>query len=491
MWYKQDKHAIARRRVEPKTQEEIEQAKRDDADKFAHDPQLIHQWVGASNYLSRKICEELGYVEPGKAFTPKQYEQFRDQCLTCHGGFHAHVQPGQTFEAGFEMKGNQQPGIKCTYCHQVDQQKEWVNLHSSSSNPDAWRQLTPDQKTAHGMRDLVNTRKQAALCNDCHIGNVKNNQMVTHAMYAAGHPPLPSIELETFAHKMPQHWRTSGELYELLTKAQAPDRDRYFQINFPEVLKEGVTPDQVYWNTRTLLISAVQARRHWIQMIQDAAGPHAANWGDYALFDCAACHHELRTDSQRQARGYPGAPGRPRQIEWPYALVKAAAKLIQQDQGLLDAERKLEKAFASQPFGHPAACNAAAAEVDQSLVTLLANVESMKVDAQVAQSLVKLLASTDTNDLIDYHAARQVAWALEVLEQELRVKGAPLSADAQAIIRELGTDQGIAKTGISTQIPATRGVFIYPDELKSELERRAIYDGANFKRQLEALSNAL
>ena len=49
-------------------------------------------------------------------------------------------------------------------------------------------------KIAFVVRDPV---RRTELCLSCHLGSTSENKMVTHAMYAAGHPPLPGFEMET------------------------------------------------------------------------------------------------------------------------------------------------------------------------------------------------------------------------------------------------------------------------------------------------------
>ncbi len=41
----------------------------------------------------------------------------------------------------------------------------------------------------------------------CHVGNATQGKVVTHPMFAAGHPPLPPIEVASFSKNEPQHWR--------------------------------------------------------------------------------------------------------------------------------------------------------------------------------------------------------------------------------------------------------------------------------------------
>src|SRR5207253_3886073 len=77
---------------------------------------------------------------------------------------------------------------------------------------------------------------------------------------------------------------------------------------------------------------------------------------DLAAFDCYACHHDLKTPSWRQARGYTGKPGRPQFRPWPTALIPLG---IDQSRGegeraaYQQKERTLAAAFNVRPFGDP------------------------------------------------------------------------------------------------------------------------------------------
>ena len=57
------------------------------------------------------------------------------------------------------------------------------------------------------MRNLRDPVVRGDVCSSCHIGSAAEGKVVTHAMYAAGHPPLPNFELATFSRNLPQHWR--------------------------------------------------------------------------------------------------------------------------------------------------------------------------------------------------------------------------------------------------------------------------------------------
>ena len=298
LWLDSDKHAIARLRVEPFT------ALADLRRIYPELPETADRarLIGASNALSRQICQALGY----DVAVPAGYQLFREHCLTCHGG-DAATRPG--------VAANERPapGIGCHSCHQRGANEQWVLRHNDP-DPSQWRLQPPAFKAEQGMRDLVSVEEQVTMCADCHIGNFRQQRFVTHAMYAAGHPPLPSFEPETFCRQMPQHWRTAAELYQTLSAATPGQGELYFRLNNPQLFAEPSIPaSQMYWQTRKLLLGALIARRHELQLIEDASADPGL-WGDYALYDCAACHHALHVvsvlDSNAAILVHPVARGR-------------------------------------------------------------------------------------------------------------------------------------------------------------------------------------
>ena len=357
-WIENDKHCIARRRVEPLSVDELIE----EADRLRGKlgiEAVPRDWFGASNVLSRRICNKLKY----DVKTDAGYGKFRDNCLTCHGGYR-----GAADDAKFALDGDAQPGISCNYCHQTDGHKmvkgDWSQQHTDTRSSE-WRLAPPEEKSKAGMRDLVTITTQASLCFDCHVGNLKENKFVTHEMYAAGHPPLPSIELETFCGEMPQHWRSPAQLYESLSEFE--NRDQYFATNYPG-LKQN--PKDVFWNTRKMVIGMLTARKKALEMYIDASS--SGHWANYSLYDCSACHHELESTSQRQLRGFPGAPGRPRQAEWPVVLFNRLAgegKLFKELEG--DFTRRLT----DQPFGNSAEVVGVAEQLHERLTVTLDRIE--------------------------------------------------------------------------------------------------------------------
>jgi mono/diheme cytochrome c family protein len=471
-WLANDKHAIARRRVEPLTTADILEEAQALQTRLGINS-IPKDWFGLSNALSYRICEKLGY----DVKTPTGYAAFQDNCLTCHGGYQ-----GDGDNANFAKSkdgGKEQPGISCNYCHQIGDKTTWVNQHGGVDAATAWRNLPPNQKAAAGMQDLVNVGTQAANCYDCHIGNRDKNMFVTHVMYAAGHPPLPGIELQTFCESMPRHWRTESELYDSLKEAGFGGRDEYYKVNFPKVT-DSATPDEVFWNTRKILVGAIAARLQAAELIADSA--NNARWADYSLYDCAACHHELREPSARQERGYAAAPGRPRLHEWPNAILSTSLDLAVGPSGpmreSIDAtEAKLAVALSQSPFGEPNIVGSIATEQTALLRNAMKLAQSKPISANGARLIIKLLASPPKNGslqdkLVVYDSARQVVWAIQAVAAELEAMGEPLPPALAAKITSLGDP---AISGLDPILPAGRQVFIYPEKLNEDLERRATY----------------
>ncbi|MDG2223916.1 MAG: multiheme c-type cytochrome [Rubripirellula sp.] len=501
LWVLKDKHTIARRRVEPfdpsRTEAELKSlmeqldtmagnAARQLQDKLGIEidsdqvglTKFPKEWIGESNFLSRRICDKLW--GEGSSETEEGYGKFRENCLTCHGGY-------QGDDTGFELDSTAQAkiGIGCLYCHQQGDNPKWIADHAAPNPEQNWRLLPAEVKSTAGMRDLANTAKQADLCFDCHVGNRSKNMFVTHEMYAAGHPPIPSIELHTFCGEMPQHWQTPSQLHDSLSAS--PTRDAYFTVNYPGV-SEIVGAGKTYWNTRKMLLGALVARKKTLDLITETANAHT--WGDYSLYDCASCHHELDSDSLRQQRGFPGAPGRPRQHEWSTALLNIALEFDQPESAAQakQAESKLTAAFAAEPFGDPNRVAKTATALADELEKTIAAVEKKPVDAAVAMNLLQKLAQTPKNALLTYDAARQVVWAIQTIVDEMKSEGALQPDDP---ILQAAIDLGDASvSGLSSALPSGRKEFIYAT-LKGDLERRENYNPAKLKQQLTQFGKLL
>jgi hypothetical protein len=161
-------------------------------------------------------------------------------CMNCHA-MHA-LRGGQveTFTP--------EDGVSCGGCHGPSE--NWLTEHTEPS----WRKLSPKEKADKGMVDVRDPVVRAELCVSCHVGNAAQGKVVTHAMFAAGHPPLPPFEAALFSKNMPQHWRDPGDIpfFAILDAvaalpAQAGKEERQGQVKqiLTRYQKAGVTQGEV------------------------------------------------------------------------------------------------------------------------------------------------------------------------------------------------------------------------------------------------------
>ena len=107
-------------------------------------------------------------------------------------------------------------------------------------------------------------------CASCHIGNFAGGKVVTHAMYAAGHPPLPGFEAATFSDAEPRHWENLSE------KLESPERTS--RLN-PVPDRDNLEQSQL------VVVSGLVSFRESIKLFADQGGGRG-QWPDFARFDC-------------------------------------------------------------------------------------------------------------------------------------------------------------------------------------------------------------
>ncbi len=342
---------------------------------------------------------------------PKTVTEDR-RCLTCHAvSVEGAVIAGQTFDAN--------EGVTCTACHgsekSIPGQGSWVTAHIvGQANEDQWRKLSVDKKVATGFKNLRDPVERSKMCLSCHVGNAAEGKVITHEMYAAGHPALPSIEISTFSEQQPRHYRLGRE-------QKDPVAAKYVGFESGE-LEE----------TKIALVGAIMNLRENMALtasLVDMPADHDAKakaWPEIARFDCAACHHELKRPSWRQERGYQVSPGRILPPLWPEALVSAAVavttsgpdefkKVAEEYKSLVT---KLYDAYDARQFGDPVKIKAAASAIVAWSDGLLAKATKLKYDDATAHKILGALIQTGMSGQLDYDAARQVAWAFRKVYRE-------------------------------------------------------------------------
>jgi hypothetical protein len=432
-------------------------------------------------------------------------------CLSCHANWH--------WKEGFEKPPLVSFGVTCESCHGPS--SLWKGPHE---NP-KWRKLTPEVKEQeYGFIDVRNPVRRATQCFSCHIGNVQEGKVVTHEMYAAGHPPLPGIELESFTEQMPTHWRLLNE------KGEFESRDEYITANFggPDQ-----SPLQDLPRTKSVIVSGVLALRESINLFaSQAMDDDSSHWPELAVFDCSACHHDLAADSWRQKRGYgKSVPGRPQMLTWPTALVKLGIRHRAGDDEAAFArdwqtfDQKMQTfsdVLNRRPFGEPQAINTVVNAEDgllNWLDQLAADTSRSRVEEVDATRALMTLTSLSPEDFPDYYSARQLAWAVRVIRSEMLVSFPELKprpqdeTDKQSIARALENLELFAKWKTGPRAEATRKVdalfesvqlndrlklnlpagdkYVIAEELPVSLRAVGNYDPEWFRTQLAALRKSL
>jgi hypothetical protein len=374
---------------------------------------------------------------------PKDKPATKDErCLACHSLDLAQGDSGKLLgDAGSERReAALAQGVSCEACHGAS--SEWFGPHSE---PTLWRDKVQERMEGrhyeeNGMTNLRDPVKRTNLCLSCHLGNIECGKFVTHEMYAAGHPPLPAFEVETFLERMPRHWQLDSE-----RKAAADaETDPKKRAAIEQILK--ANRYQPFARSRAVLLEGLVTLRASIKLLAGQSDPaQAANadenhpylgLAEFALYDCAACHHELKIPSVRQGRGYFGAaPGRPPLKYWSLPLAGLAASSEGSPAAVDRMLSPLRSAVLGRPFGDPQTVRKAAKEViaqlDTSIKSLANGTKSLQEQQSVQLSL-RLCEIGETTPL-DFGTARIVTGVLDVLVAELKDKGASVPAIGPAL----------------------------------------------------------
>jgi hypothetical protein len=406
-------------------------------------------WDCLSQKLGQQMESVLGY---------KVTEDAR--CLVCHSVDVNHsgvdVQPPIAGKERFVTNG----GMSCEACHGIatkrmpDGEQGWVLRHAL---PD-WRGKSPEYKANYGMLDMRSPKVRAEKCASCHSGNSAEGKIVTHDMFAAGHPPLQPLEVVTFAEHEPQHWPTPR--YNVVLQKLAAGKIDFDFLGDPSdknAMKEAdqktLAAKSYYFiegeskDTRDLVIGMVAALRSNIKLIGDEMAK-AAKEGellDYTHFDCYACHHDLKIPAGRQERGYNWIPGRPIPKPWTNEIVStmitdwigrggSAVKGLEYEA----ARREFITAMTLKPYGVPKNVETATKKFGDLLDKLLAEMSAVDpakpaFDKAFVEKLAKDLreklnpkGSVAATPYIDYEVAQHYVWTLKILYGEAKAMGLAL-----------------------------------------------------------------
>jgi len=349
-------------------------------------------------------------------------------CLACHA---TDRKPRETWEQ--KQKNPEEAflttqGVTCEMCHGYA--SRWNERHVEITQVKgkevlAWREWPPAEKSEWGFVNLRDPAVRAEKCASCHVGNKAEGKFVTHEMYAAGHPPLPPLDVATYTRDQPRHWGLPRELPYLTSLAKNPEtaqkawdlfhyRDEDSEVHAARQLAESTLA--TFHSTMTLLD-------------QQASTPEGL---DFASFDCYSCHHDLKVPSDRQKRGYPGVPGRPMfrpSTEVLARIIVQHASEMKDGEALkpriaqLDAAyRDLALGFGAKTYGNAALIRAAVAKLETWYREVAADLHKVRYTREDTLNLLKAIvaAGVDKSEMIaDAESAQVVAWAFLTLTAEL------------------------------------------------------------------------
>ncbi|MGH8372732.1 MAG: multiheme c-type cytochrome, partial [Gammaproteobacteria bacterium] len=191
---------------------------------------------------SLAIARHLGIVDPSKS----------TRCVDCH-----------TDDVPVEQRGIKfsiSDGVGCEVCH--GGAERWITDHALTKRSHA-------TNLKEGMYATEDPVQRANLCLGCHYGSA--DKVMTHAVMAAGHPPL-LFELTTFTAIEPAHYRVTADYLK---------RKHY------------VGPADTWAIGQSVAVSR----------LLDRFASDAGATPDFYPYNCYSCHQPIQPDSDYAAAG--------------------------------------------------------------------------------------------------------------------------------------------------------------------------------------------
>jgi hypothetical protein len=254
---------------------------------------------------------------------------------------------------------------------------------------------------------------------------------------------------------------------------------------------------------RQVAVGAVVTFREALKTLARAAEEAKDRGGllDFAHFDCAACHHDLKVPSWRQQRGSPGAPGRPLPNTGPLALLRVvldhAAGAAPATKPLADEfaakHANLLRAFDAKPFGDPAAVAPAARELIAWADRAAKVLEEVRYTVDETRRLLTLVAAAAAaapakggSPGLDFDNAQQLLWAFDTLHEECPGLPPDVANEVQTLTATKMLGRLKIKDKPRPMISDENG-----GALKERLRRVADYDPKPFREAFEKIAAAL
>jgi len=377
-----------------------------------------------------------------------------------------------------------------------------------------------DKQSWHGFYDVRSPASRTTMCASCHIGDPERGRLVTHAMYAAGHPPLPAFEVETFMRDMPPHWRV------LNTAGQKDTREDALQYKAADVTIEflAATQDAYYkglsantnkpaeYNssfdrTRSLAVGALVTWAHSAKVVAALASgndypllPANENrWPELAAFECAACHHDLKVDGWRARRNPPTTPGRPLLRDWSSPLFEAVAQSVTDSGEVLtvvrEAEAAIDRTSRHQPYGDSAVIADKLKHAATKVHEKAKAIEAQPIDKATAVRILRNIAKVGSARPLDYESARHLVWGFDEVLREIdpsskSKKGAAMLKQMKGMfVTDLATSD--VRTPANIPLPGVEPRKALLINLPPMLEKAANYDANKLRNLFVQLDETL
>jgi hypothetical protein len=160
-------------------------------------------------------------------------------------------------------------GVACGSCH--GDATLWRDAHTLPS----WKTLSVEERGALGYRDLADVSARVRNCVPCHVGD--ESREVDHDLIAAGHPRL-AFEFSAYQRLWARHWSPSRTV-----ESRADFGARAWAVGQAETARA----------VAALLAVRAERTARAAEERRSAPGDPAADWPEFAEFDCYACHRSL------------------------------------------------------------------------------------------------------------------------------------------------------------------------------------------------------
>ncbi|QEG27127.1 hypothetical protein GobsT_18810 [Gemmata obscuriglobus] len=187
------------------------------------------------------------------------------RCLACHTNPTLAELPATT-----EVVALREQGVSCEACH--GNAGQWIQPHTG------WTGDRAQVYRETGLKPLYDMGERAVTCAGCHVGAPADGSNpvrdMNHDMIAAGHPRL-NFDFAEYQRRLPKHWhekeRTSGAA----------------KLNESQV-----------WYVGRLAHAETACRLLGSRAQRTEANDARTVWPEFAEFNCAACHHNLRAPEE-------------------------------------------------------------------------------------------------------------------------------------------------------------------------------------------------